>query len=214
MFEGWLFVGFPVLSFLLLFLFLLFFVSCFHGVVKFKAFFMLRALGFRCLCAMIRIRFKLWFFIFLRKIFLTFVPLNFIEIVSLPIDTLASTHLIFINFFVLSLLVAFFLKKSLFFLVELLSFLENLIFFLNGQLFYQFCNFALDVDCHRNDRMVLNVRDFELFNWNDNSEVGFQQFLINREQVVFLVKLKIFEQLQDPFELLLDVLFRQGFLFV
>ena len=74
-----------------------------------------------------------------------------------------------------------------------MSVFKNLfiIFFLYSELFEEFGYFALDLYSHGDDRMVLDVGDFELFNRYDYSEVGFEELLINLENIIFFIKFQV-----------------------
>ena len=104
---------------------------------------------------------------------------------------------------------AIFMKCS--FLIDLpifyLTIHLRLFFLFNSKFFHEFSDIGLNFNSHGDDWVVLNVWYLKLLDWNDHSEVRFQELLVNCEKVIFFIKLQIFEQLQYPFELLSHILF-------
>lgn len=227
MFKCRLFILFSLLSFLLFLLFLLLFKGLFHFVVKFKSFFVFLILKLCSIWTMIRVWFESWFVrlfsMFSYFFFTLIIPLsslqniilfelliffsNFIFHVFLIVKITLHLFIITLDFFIIFTFLFNIFNRFFIFTIFLMSLIDLFLFILlDSKFFHQQCYFSFNVNSHWNDRMVLNVRNFKLFYWNHDCEIRLQKFFINFQQVVFLIKLQILEQLNYPFELLCNVL--------
>lgn len=227
MFKCRLFILFSLLSFLLFLLFLLLFKGLFHFIVKFKSFFVFLILKFCGIWTMIRVWFESWFVrlfsMFGYFFFTLIIPLsslqniilfelliffsNFIFHVFLIVKITLHLFIITLDFFIIFTFLFNIFNRFFIFTIFLMSLIDLFLFILlDSKFFHQQCYFSFNVNSHWNDRMVLNVRNFKLFYWNHDCEIRLQKFFINFQQVVFLIKLQILEQLNYPFELLCNVL--------